>query len=484
MYGSLRAILKWSHYLHGEEFTLITDHQANIYLMDPTKKHPPIINNWIILLSNYRYKVFHRPGKTLFIEDALSRSPNLLSISLISDDFNFSLSKFSPLNLNYFIEGQKDDPILKVIIDCLVKGTSLPKSITTRYNLKIDNFTLNNNTLFYLENISRFPSRRLNRFALPENFHSQTFNLYHDHSLSGHLSFERFWSSISSDFWYPDFYSSSRKYYDSCHTCNINRSLKHHNSPIIPIIASSPFEILQVDHIVVNTTSKDPLTFKYILVCTDSFSKKAWFLPSRTLGALEAFELLFTHIFSPFLFPKHFHSDLGSAFDSDLSALLIQATNIIHRFALPNQKGTTGQVENRNRLAESILRKYTNQFIQDDWSKYCWTAQYAYNKSISSVHGFSPDFLILGVKPFSIIDLSFSSLPSFSNLKDEYKLKLSNMEKAWKTVNLAIKEQADKMISSRLSSFHNHPIPSFNLGDLIIIRRESSDITKSFFLET
>ena len=124
MYGSLRAILKWSHYLHGEEFTLITDHQANIYLMDPTKKHPPIINNWIILLSNYRYKVFHRPGKTLFIEDALSRSPNLLSISLIPEDFNFSLSKFSPLNLKYFIEGQKDDPILKVIIDYLVKGTS------------------------------------------------------------------------------------------------------------------------------------------------------------------------------------------------------------------------------------------------------------------------------------------------------------------------------------------------------------------------
>ena len=77
MYGSLRAIMKWSHYLIGDHFTLVTDHKANTYLMDPTRKHPPIINNWIILLSSYRYTVVHRPGKSIFIEDALSRSPNL-----------------------------------------------------------------------------------------------------------------------------------------------------------------------------------------------------------------------------------------------------------------------------------------------------------------------------------------------------------------------------------------------------------------------
>ena len=80
-YGVLRAIKKWSHYLLGVEFTVVTDHEANVYLLDQNRKHPPIINNWIIELSVYKYKVVHRPGKTLYIEDGLSRSPNLFLLN-------------------------------------------------------------------------------------------------------------------------------------------------------------------------------------------------------------------------------------------------------------------------------------------------------------------------------------------------------------------------------------------------------------------
>ena len=65
--------------------------------------------------------------------------------------------------------------------------------------------------------------------------------------------------------------------------------------------------------------------YKYILVVTDTFSKKAWFLPTKTLGAEEAFQLMFTHIFSSFFFPKSFQSDLGAAFDNDFTNLLIKA---------------------------------------------------------------------------------------------------------------------------------------------------------------
>jgi hypothetical protein len=462
MYGSLKAITKWNPYLLGGEFTLVTDHQANVTLLDPLKKHPPIINNWKILLSPYRYKVVHRPGKTLYIEDALSRSPSLFSISDIFTD-----SENNMIDPAEIIKKQSEDKILQKVILCLKNGKEFDSDLTKSLHLNAKHFILDNDILYYIENISKFPSRKLYRIALPASEHEKIFNLLHNHSLAGHLGFERLWSSMSSTYYYPNLYSITRSLYDKCHICNLNRNLKHHNSDILPIIPSCPFDILQVDHIIVNSVPKDN-SYNYILVVTDCFSKKSWFLPSFTLKASEAFDLLFIHIFSPFFFPKHFQSDLGSAFDSELSSLLMKATKVVHRFALPNQKGSTGQVENRNRLAESIIRKYLKEFDTQDWHKYCWTAQYAYNKSINSVHNFEPDYVVFGMKPFSPLDLTFTSLPEFNKMNDEVKFKLSNMEKAWKLVSLAIQEQADQMKKDRHAYFNSHSVSTFSPKDLII----------------
>ena len=468
MYGSLRAITKWNPYLLGEDFILVTDHQANVTLMDPLKKHPPIINNWKMILSQYRYKVIHRPGNTLYLEDALSRSPSLFSLSEIFDDH------VPEIKVEDLISAQSSDDILSKIIHFLKSKTEFDKKLTEKLHLSSKHFEIENDVLFYIENISKFPSRRLKRFCLAPSQQLNIFKSLHDHSLAGHMGFERFWSNISSNYWYPDLYTNAKKFYDNCHICNMNKPIKKHNSQIVPVIANSPFDILQVDHIIVNSVPKKD-DYNYILVVTDVFSKKSWFLPSKTLSAVETFELLFIHVFSPFFFPKHFQSDLGSAFDNELSSLLVKATKISHKFALPNQKGTTGQVENRNKLAESIIRKYLKEFDQKDWHKYCWTAQYAYNKSVNSTHFLEPDYVVFGMKPFSPIDLNFSSYSEFSNLKDEVKHRLSKIEKAWKNVSNSIKEQVDVMKKDRSSYFSPHSIPSFKPDDLIVIKRDDNE---------
>jgi len=104
----------------GREFTLVTDHQANVYLLDPLKKHPPIINNWIVLLSQYTCKVEHRPGKTLVIEDALSRSPNLLLVSIEN-----------------IKQEQKKDTLLKQIIDHIVLESKVSKELKTLVEVNV-----------------------------------------------------------------------------------------------------------------------------------------------------------------------------------------------------------------------------------------------------------------------------------------------------------------------------------------------------------
>ena len=60
------AVRKWNHFLHGRQFTLVTDQRAVSYMLVPkglgkiknTKQHL-----WRAELDNFDYHIEHRPGK-------------------------------------------------------------------------------------------------------------------------------------------------------------------------------------------------------------------------------------------------------------------------------------------------------------------------------------------------------------------------------------------------------------------------------------
>jgi Integrase core domain. len=458
MYGSMRAIQKWHHYLLGRKFKLITDHRANVYLMDPLKKHPPIINNWKIFLSQYDYDVEHRPGKELIIEDWLSRSPNLLLLEL--DDI---------------IKQQKEDELLKQIIPYVISSTNFSDIIFRLIKCNVDQFIYENDTLFYLETNSKYESRRVKRVALPVACQEEVFKNSHDHPLSGHNSFEKFFQKVSHQYWYPNLYTLILNYYEKCETCLKNKIIKTHNSNIKPIIATDFAKILEIDHIIVNIETDRGN--KYILVVTDVFTKKSWFIPSMTLGAVETFQLLMEHVFSPFFFCKNFVTDHGTSFENDLGEALCKATGMKHKFALPYHKGATGQVENRNKSAETYIRKYVDKFNQKNWDDYCWPATYAYNKNMSSVHKFSPDYLVFLKEPFTLIDLT--SLGAVKSLDEHVEYFKQDAAKAWKIAQELIHEQVKNMTKYRDNYLHNRDVCKIKLNDLVLLKNQHHWVDKS-----
>ena len=100
------------------------------------------------------------------------------------------------------------------------------------------------------------------------------------------------------------------------------------------IISREPFEILQVDHIV--SVVEGEGGYNYILVVTDLFTGKSWFLPAKNTTALHTYKLLFEHIFSPFFFPKYIYSDLGTSFNNELDKIICKATGMSHQYTRPN----------------------------------------------------------------------------------------------------------------------------------------------------
>ena len=71
------SVRKWSHLLHGQKFTLVTDQKAMSFMLHP--KHLGKIKNnkiqmWCAELGNFDYDIKHLSGKSNLAPDTLSRA--------------------------------------------------------------------------------------------------------------------------------------------------------------------------------------------------------------------------------------------------------------------------------------------------------------------------------------------------------------------------------------------------------------------------
>jgi hypothetical protein len=477
-YAVLRAMLKWEYYLLGKKFTLITDHKALVYILNPNKTHPPIITNWIMLLSRFDYTVEHRPGKELYFEDSLSRSNFDSEKNITNSEKNEKIVlETLVMDITSIVDEQRNDPVLSIIKEMLLqenKDADKVKELTEilkKLNTSLDRFIVENDILYFLE--IKHKNRNFKRIALPILKLNEVLESYHKHPLSGHLSLERFWFKVANDFWCPNLYTSVINYHRNCHECAMNTTIKKFNSEMKHVIAQKPLEILEVDHIEVNVNSNG---FKYILSIVDVFSSKVWWLPARTTSATETMELLMNYIFLPQDFCDYFLTDHGTSFDNALNDMICKAANITKNYNLANKKehkGTTGAVENKNKLCWNILKKYVNRVTQDDWSIYVYYAASAYNKSPHpSLLEYSPNEIYYGVKPKSIISFIEAKYePNYATLDEYLKLHISKIEETQNLIIKAREKMILKMDNARKEYLNRREIVKYEIGDYVIVKK-------------
>src|SRR3954470_10192479 len=80
----VHALKIWRHYLEGQEFNVITDHQSLRYLQTQDKLNRRQAR-WVELLQAYHFNILYKPGKTNVVADALSQRPDLMNIQLLPD---------------------------------------------------------------------------------------------------------------------------------------------------------------------------------------------------------------------------------------------------------------------------------------------------------------------------------------------------------------------------------------------------------------
>ena len=118
-------IASFKHYLKGENFSVVIDHSALVYIIN-SKKEPPTLRlkKLLEILSQYSFNIRYFKGKEMYISDFLSRhpgndtsSPNeIIPIAFIMKDFSEYIKEISPISTAFVMQtwsdyGEKRDQV-------------------------------------------------------------------------------------------------------------------------------------------------------------------------------------------------------------------------------------------------------------------------------------------------------------------------------------------------------------------------------------
>lgn len=187
------GIKKYHVYLHGNPFTVYTDHKALTWLMN-SKDHTSKLMRWALQLQEYQFVIKHRKGKANANTDALSRlveaEPRATSIQHAVEVVEAPGKEEDDIKTL-----QWRDKILKPIIKYLKDG-ELPKDDKKAKNvvLNAQHMELDDGVLYHIwwPQNKRYWNETRRQLAVPEVWRIKALQECHDSSLTGgHLGFTK-----------------------------------------------------------------------------------------------------------------------------------------------------------------------------------------------------------------------------------------------------------------------------------------------------
>ena len=365
----IHAIKVWRPYLEGQHFKVITDHASLEYIRSQ-KNLSHRQARWLDTLQAHDFEVQYRPGKTNVVADALSRPP-LLATIMTAD-----VKLLDPETLK---EQYQNDNYFGEIFDALVHPDTAKQSVLARSR----NFAIIDGRIYL---------RDSQRLAIPGNVELKRTILYeaHDTVTSGHLGIDKTLEQVTRNFYWPKMARNIRKYVKSCDECQRNKVVNQ-----LPVGQLQPLEYPQqrweqvtMDFIV--SLPPTPRNHDAIFVVVDRFSKRAYFIPTKTtVTAPGTAKLFFDNVFKDHGLPHAIISDRDPRFTSSFWQELFKLCQTKLRMSTAFHPQTDGQTEHMNRTLEKMLCSYVT-YHQDNWDEQLPALEFAYNNSRNATTGKTP----------------------------------------------------------------------------------------------
>ena len=451
-FALIMACRLFKSYLYGRRFTLRTDHQALIGLLNKAKEMTGKLARWWCELSLYNYSLVYRPGTAHGNADGLSRQPqfeeegdNPAEINCLSD------APAEPVDI---IQLQRNDPITSCIISSILgRAVEAPdgsvladddywkhfKRHRGRYSIKGE--------ILLMDKYAVMP-----RSGLPSLLY-----VLHDSPLSGHLGKNRTLRVVKERFWWPGWSGDVACYVRSCIPCQIRKG--DANKTVAPLHPSTPmdhpWQRLAMDVLCLPPSHG----YSYVLVIVDYFSKWVEAFPIRDKSAVTICNILLNEIFWRYGPPTFLHSDRGKEFVASIVHQLTSLSSVYQTHTPAYAPRGDGQAERQIRTLNDMLSKYATD--KGQWFPYLGPCLSAVRSTVSETTGFSPFEVLFGRKPRLIADLNYG-LPArppqkYPNSYNEMQARMrevhSDVKQAQARVALRMKEAYDSRRKVGLGRF-------------------------------
>lgn len=303
------------------------------------------------------------------------------------------------------------------------------------------------------------------RYAVcaPENMRAYILQMCHDEH--GHYGRDRTVEEIKRRFYWPKMTEDIAIYVRSCKECQVAKiSRRAPAGRLHPIqFPNGPFEHLNADLL-----GPLPMTgegYRYIIVCTDFFSKFAVTRRLKTIKATEVF-LFFEDLFLEHNVPSKVTTDNGKQFTARMVQDLMeafQAQNIRTSFY---HQSANGQCERHNAsLCESLTTLC--RVREADWDRVLKYATYAYNTTVHSTTQEIPFVLYKAFEPALPIDRAVEVL------NENHSAYLAETRQSIKQVYEVVKERVRKNQEYQKQRYDSrHRESELTIGDRVYVKRE------------
>ena len=377
-------------YLHGQKFTVITDHAALKWLLNldnPTGR----LARWGLKLMEYDFEVVTRPGRLHSVPDALSRLPTKNEVVLAIKQMNpvIDRSGHELPSLEEFKEAYLNDEFCNTLIQYFKnsqKGNP-PK--------EAENVILEDGILYKLDIIPKGDIILGYRVIVPKDLVEDVLTYYHNAMPNGHQGIVKTFNKIREKYYWKGMQKDVYEFVSICDTCQRNKSKRPKRKALLKAITPTRrFELVAMDILKLNKTHKG---HTYILVITDMFTKfcrASAMADSKAETVAESFVNDWLSIFGA---PEKLLTDQGSQFTSALFLSLCRILGIKKIFTTPYHPQTDGVVERNNQTLVKIMSMYVAT-DQQNWDDILSMAVYAHNTSRHSTTQQTPYKMLLGIE--------------------------------------------------------------------------------------